>query len=132
MKKKTRKILPGLLIALLFSSTIAFAASPYAYSFSLWTGAEMYSSLVAKDTSRTSAKVQRQSPAAPETTITFTVVNSSGVTKSSTVKAYGVTTVYPSYSGYGVSIGDYVKLKALNYAPDNNGVATSAAGYWTP
>lgn len=57
------------------------------------------------------------------------VCNPSGYAKSSIATINGVATGYPSYSGYGVLPGDYLRLKITNPARNNASISPQGNGY---
>lgn len=111
--------------------TTAFAATN-TYSFSLTTSESKYTSLVKKTTTSSTAYVTRQEPDSPITTIEVRVYNSGSAYKSNIKSIKGVGTAYPSYSGYNVDSGDYLRLCVTNPSSANMGAGIGAAGTWEP
>lgn len=102
------------------------------YSFYLSPGETRYTELVEKTNQATYATVVKGGSSISYTYARYTVVNNANYTKSETVKAYGVTTVQLSYSGYNVQKGDFIKLKVVNNTNDNSGSFLTVTGSWSP
>ena len=130
MKKKIKRFVPTLFVVLLFASMVVYAEE--SYSFYLSPGETRYTELVEKTNQATYATVVKGGLSISYTYARYTVVNNANYTKSETVKAYGVTTVQLSYSGYNVQKGDFIKLKVVNNTNDNSGSFLTVTGSWSP
>ena len=130
LKKVLGKVGTFLFIFSLMGTT-AFAATQK-YSFSLSPSESKYTSVVKKTTTTSTAYVTRQEPDSPVTTIQVRVWNSGAAYKSNIKKIVGVGTAMPSYRGYNVDSGDYLRLCVSNPTSDNAGANISAAGTWEP
>ncbi len=104
----------------------------YAQDFNFNLGIENsgYSSLTKKTSNSGKSTVMQTNPNLNGYKIVARVCNSSGTYKSSASTIYGVSTGYPSYAGYNVISGDYVKLKITN--PAANGASLNPRGEWRP
>ena len=130
LKKVLGKVGTFLFIFSLMGTT-AFAATQK-YSFSLSPSESKYTSVVKKTTTTSTAYVTRQEPDSPVTTIEVNVWNSGSAVKSDTKKIKGVGTARPSYSGFNVDSGDYLRLRVYNSTSYNLGASIGAAGTWEP
>ena len=130
LKKVLGKVGTFLFVFSLMGTT-AFAATQK-YDISLTTSESRYTSVVRKTTTTSTAYVTRQEPDSPITTIQVNVWNSGTAVKSNTKNIKGVGTANPSYSGYNVDSGDYLRLRIYNPTSSNNGASISAAGTWEP
>ena len=129
MKKRTfKKLVMGMAIMVLFSSTMVFGAE---YNFSLNPTQTLYSTVQIKSVDDSYAKVNQMSSSG---TIQYTVVNTSNtpvsVMKKITGSNYG-TLSYPTDVLNGI-LGSRVKLRGYNAPGDNNGSIRNASGTWTP
>ena len=128
MKKRTlKKLVTGMAIGLLFSTTAVFAATPHGFNYTLNPGQIEYTDLVSKEVTG-DAKVEQQSLSS---VIRYKVVNSLYNQRAASLTLTSTSTGYMSYYA-GVSIGDSFKLKVENNTADNLGVIRNAKGRWTP
>lgn len=132
MKRKVKRFLPLFVILMLIGATNVMGTMVYYINLDLPVENSAYSSLQEKETTSNKAYVARTAPAGTTTTVRVRVVNSAGYQKSSDKKVTGIATVYPSYSGYNVEQGDYVKLFMKNNATDNKGHSLTGVLAWYP
>lgn len=130
VKKKVKRFVPTLLVALLFAGTMTYAAQTYDYYMS--PGQTQYTPLIQKTSTTTQATVVKGGTAADYTYARFTVVNDRLYAKSETKKLYGITQNVLSYAGYNVQQGDFVRLKIENNTSDNSGRFITVKGTWYP
>lgn len=129
--KKTLKRVGTLVLVVGLMGTTAFAAT-HKYNFGLLTTECKFTSLCEKTNTSSTAYVTRQTPDSPITTILVTVWNSGAAIKSNSKTITGVGTARPSYSGYNVDKGDYLRLRVCNPSGPNQGKHISAGGTWEP
>lgn len=129
--KKVLRRTGTFLFAFGLMGTTAFAAT-HKYSFSLSTSESKYTDLCKKTNTSSTAYVTRQTPDSPVTTIKVNVWNSGVAVKSNLKTIVGVGTAKPSYSGYNVDSGDYLRLRVYNPTTENKGASISAGGTWEP
>lgn len=132
MKRKVKRFLPLFVILMLIGATNVMGTTVYYINLDLPVENSAYSSLRKKETTSNKAYVARTTPAGTTTSVRVRVVNSEGYQKSSDKKVTGIATVYPSYSGYNVEQGDYVKLFMKNNATDNKGQRLTGTLAWYP
>lgn len=124
--------MPLCVIMLLIGATNVMGAKIYEFKINLSTSASIYSDLVEKETTSTTAYVARTGLAGTTTSLRVRVVNNAYRKKSSEKKVTGIATVYPSYSGYNVQKGDFVMLLTYNNPADNQGQSVGGKMAWYP
>lgn len=132
MKRKVKRFLPLFVILMLIGATNVMGTTIDEIYLNLEVEHSKTSDLLKKETTSNKAYVARTAPAGTTTTVRVRVVNSEGYQKSSDKKVTGIATVYPSYSGYNVDKGDYVKLFMKNNATDNKGHSLTGVLAWYP
>lgn len=132
MKRSLLKKTGAILGASFLIGTTAMAATEYDYYFNLSTSEAAYTPVKEKETTSGTAKVTRTEPKTSETSIEVTMYNNGSSPKSDTKTIVGVGTKYPSYSGYNVNDGDFLRLRVYNPSGKNQGHSISAGGTWRP
>ena len=127
MSAKWKRAL-GLAVACGMSTCmVAMADSYYEYSKTIDVENLVYTAVKVKEVSGKAYVDQQYNKTA---TVKCTMANSAHTAKSDTCTLTGVDTVNPSYSGYTVTIGDYICLRLKN--PSSNGGAITVKGSWRP
>ena len=127
MSAKWKRAL-GLAVACGMSTCIvAMAETYYDYSKSIDVENEVYTAVKVKEVSGKAYVDQQYNKTA---TVKCTMVNSAHTAKSDVYALTGVNTINPSYSGYTVTVGDYIGLKLKN--PSSNGSGITVKGSWRP
>ncbi len=123
-----KKVISKMLFFLILLGTIGVYAQSFKFSLSVQNCG--YTGEVKKASASDIATVMQTNTRVNGYVIEARVCNPSGYAKSSIATINGVATGYPSYSGYGVLAGDYLKLKITN--PARNNASISPQGEWIP
>ena len=122
-----RKIATMLFFIMMMGTICTYAKT---YDFNLGIENSGYTSKTKKTTNSGTSTVMQSNPNLNRYKIVGRICNPSGSYKSSASTIYGVSTGYPSYAGYNVVAGDYVKLLVKN--PAANGASINPRGEWLP
>lgn len=123
-----KRVISKMLFFLILLGTIGVYAQSFKFSLSVQNSG--YTDNVKKTSTSTCATVMQTNTRVNGYVIEARVCNPSAYAKSSISTIKGVATGYPSYSGYGVLAGDYLKLKITN--PARNNASISPQGEWIP
>lgn len=123
-----KKVISKMLFFLILLGTIGVYAQSFKFSLSVQNCG--YTGEVKKASASDIATVMQTNTRVNGYVIEARVCNPSGYAKSSIATINGVATGYPSYSGYGVLPGDYLRLKITN--PARNNASISPQGEWIP
>lgn len=130
MLQKLKKMIPVMAIVMLFSSTIAYAAT-YDIDAYLAPSGYRHSALREKSVEGSARIVSIGSP--DDCYIRYTVINNAGYQKSEPKVVEIVSTSYVAYpEKNNVQVGDFLKLKAENYATSNGGAFVTLKTNWRP
>lgn len=123
-----KKVISKMLFFLILLGTIGVYAQSFKFSLSVQNCG--YTGEVKKASASDIVTVMQTNTRVNGYVIEARVCNPSGYAKSSIATINGVATGYPSYSGYGVLPGDYLRLKITN--PARNNASISPQGEWIP